>query len=257
MKYKIIISKKDIASLSIYEALKKINFLENVHVIQERTINAEHIDKKYPADFIIFPTKHQSTSLKKTLSVHNPGNWGKAEFGGEDFTLPPSNPIILKNALLELKKLNNLDYEVSGEVTHHGPNLSTPSLFIEIGSSLLQWKDEKAALIIAETIKSIIKNSHPTNYKIAIGIGGGHYMPSFNKVIEKTNISLSFICPKHNLENLNDIILKQAIEKTTGYVDFLLVDWKGVGPYKEKVKELAKKVNLELKRTDQVLKEFL
>ena len=255
MEYKIIISKKDLASLTIYEALKKINFTENVHVIQERTIYTEDIDKKYPADFIIFPTKHQSESLKKTLSVHNPGNWGKAELGGKDSTLPPSNSIILKNALLELKKLNNLDYEVSGEVTHHGPNLSTPSLFIEIGSSPLQWKDEEAALIIAKTIKSIIKNPHPTNYQTAIGIGGGHYMPSFNKIIERTNISLSFICPKHNLESLNENILKQAIEKTKSYVDFLLVDWKGVGEHKEKIKKLAEKINLPLKRVDQVLKE--
>src|SRR3989338_7961052 len=214
MEYKIIISKKDLASLTIYEALKKINFTENVHVIQERTIYTEDIDKKYPADFII-----------------------------------------LKNALLELKKLNNLDYEVSGEVTHHGPNLSTPSLFIEIGSSPLQWKDEEAALIIAKTIKSIIKNPHPTNYQTAIGIGGGHYMPSFNKIIERTNISLSFICPKHNLESLNENILKQAIEKTKGYVDFLLVDWKGIGEHKEKIKKLAEKINLPLKRVDQVLKE--
>ena len=69
-----------------------------------------------------------------------------------------------------------------------------------------------------------------------------------------TNISLSFICPKHNLESLNENILKQAIEKTKGYVDFLLVDWKGVGEHKEKIKKLAEKINLPLKRVDQVLK---
>ena len=30
------------------------------------------------------------------------------------------------------KELNNLDYEVTGEATHHGPDIATPSLFIEI-----------------------------------------------------------------------------------------------------------------------------
>ena len=254
MKYSIIISKKDIAALTIYEALKKINFLENVHVIQEKHVDSNYIDQKYPADFIIFPTKHKSDSLKKNLCVHNPGNWGKADLGGKDATLPPSNASILKNTLLKLKELNNLDYEVTGESTHHGPDIATPSLFIEIGSSTLQWKDEEAALIIAKTIESIIKNPQKT-YKTAIGIGGGHYLPSFNKILERTDIALSYICPKYALEDLNEKVLSQAIDNTVGKVEFLLVEWKGLGEHKEKIKELAEKVNLPLKRVDQILKD--
>ncbi len=255
MNYKIIISKKDLASLNIYESLKKLNFIENVHIIQERSVDADNINKRFPADFIIFPTRHQSDSLKKTLTVHNPGNWEKADLGGKDFTLPPSNAVILKNALLQLKKINNLDYEVSGEATHHGPLLDMPSLFIEIGSNKLQWKDKQAADVIAKTIISIVKNTHPTDYKTAIAIGGGNYMPSFNKIIERTNIALAYVCPKHNLENLNELTLQQSIEKSSTIVDFILVDWKGLGQYKDKVIKLLEETNLPIKRVDKVLKE--
>lgn len=253
MIYRIIISKKDLASLAIYDALNKLGFKENIHVIQERSIEADDIDKKFPADFIIFASKHKADSLKKTLTVHNPGNWSKAELGGRSFNLPPSTAYVLKNAYLELKKLNNLNYEVSGEATHHGPSLSTPSLFIEIGSTQLEWKDENAAMVVAKTIVNLVKNPMPTNYKTAIGIGGNHYMPSFNKILERTNIALSYVCPKYQLEHLNENTLQQAIKNATGFVDFILLDWKGLGQYKDKVKKLAEETNLPIKKVNEVL----
>ena len=251
MKYAIIISKKDPASLSIYDELKNLN-VKDITVIQERSIHAENIDQKIIADFFIFATKHKASSLKKTLTVHNPGNWSKAEIGGRDFTLPPSNASVLKTAFLELKKLNNLNFETSGEVTHHGPFLNKPSLFIEIGSSKLQWKEKPPAKIIAQTIANLIKIKIK-DYKTAIGIGGGHYMPSFNKILERTNIGLSYVCPKHQLENLNEDTLQQAIKNSKP--DYIILEWKGLGSYKEKVKNLVENLNIPILRIEKVLKD--
>ncbi|MAH43721.1 D-tyrosyl-tRNA(Tyr) deacylase [archaeon] len=250
MEYEVIISKKDPASMNIGNALKELDYHGKLHVIQERSIYSKDLD--HEENFLIFATKHESTSLKKTLTVHNPGNWGKADLGGKDFNLPPSTASILKQAFLELKTNNNLDYETSGEATHHGPELNTPSLFIEIGSSNLQWKDPKAAEVIAKSIISLTSKKIP-KYKTAIGIGGGHYMPSFNKVLERTNIALSYICPKHNLELLNEDLLQQAIKNTTEKVDFILLDWKGLGLEKEKIKKLTENLNLPVKRSQNVL----
>jgi len=237
--------------MNIYERLKELNFNEkNIHVIEERSIEADNINLK--TDFVIFATKHKSESQKKTLTVHNPGNWGKAELGGKDFSLPKSNPIVLKNAFLELKKLNNLDYETSGEVTHHGPCISLPSLFIEIGSSENEWEDKEAAKIIAQAIVNLTKKKNNENYKVAIGLGGGHYMPSFNKILERTDIAFSYICPKHNLENLNKDLIEQAVNNSAKKVDFFLLDWKGLGQYKQKVKSLLEEFNIEIKRNDKI-----
>lgn len=251
MKFKVIISKKDPASMNIYKKLREKNF-EDIYVTQERSINADNIHQKINADFVIFATKHKSTSLKKTLSVHNPGNWGKAEVGGKDFTLPKSNGNVLKNAYLELKKLNKLDYEVSGEVTHHGPFLHLPSLFIEIGSSKIQWKDEDAAEVIADVIINIVNKNHDENYKNAIGIGGTHYMPGFNKVLERTDIALPYICPKYQLDNLNLETLKQAIENSVNKIDFFLLEWKGLSSYKEKVTDLLSNFDIEVKKVKDI-----
>lgn len=253
MKYKVIISKKDQASLNIYNQLTKLNFKE-FNIIQENSVYVEDIDKKIDADFFIFATKHKSDSLKKTLTVHNPGNWGKAELGGKDFTLPLSKASILKEAFLELKKLNNLDYEVSAEVTHHGPFLNKPSLFIEIGSSKIQWKDEKAAEIIAKTILNLVSRNNIKKYKTAIAFGSTHYMPSFNKILERTDIALAYVCPKYQLQNLNKNLIQQSINNSIEKPDFFLLDWKGLGEYKEKVKKLLAEFNLPIKRTKEVLK---
>jgi D-aminoacyl-tRNA deacylase len=251
MKFTIIISKKDTASLNIYEELKKLK-VPNIKVIQCHSIDSDYLDKDLNTDFIIFASKHSSKSLKKTLTVHSIGNFGKAIAGGEDNKLPPTSAAVQKELFLELKKRNNLDYEVSGEATHHGPYLETPSIFIEIGSSQLQWKDKEAANVIAKTIKSIIKK-HIPKYKTAIGLGGGHYLPSFNKVLERTNISLSFICPKHNLQSLTEDLLHQAISQTKESIDFILLDWKGLGQEKDKTNKLLKNIDIPVKRVKEIL----
>ena len=54
------------------------------------------------------------------------------------------------------------------------------------------------------------------------------------------------------LENLSEDLIKQAVDKTKEKVDFILLDWKGLGKEKQRITEMLK--NLEVKRTDQVLK---
>ena len=87
--------------------------------------------------------------------------------------------------------------------------------------------------------------------KIGIGIGGNHYCANFNKLLHE-DIALSHICPKHNLEHLNITTLKQAIERTKEKVDYIILDWKGLGPHKEKIKELTSNLNIEIKRTKEL-----
>ena len=54
----------------------------------------------------------------------------------------------MKSILMEMKRLaeqKGLKYDVTLEVTHHGPTeLSVPSLYAEIGSTEIQWKDPEA-----------------------------------------------------------------------------------------------------------------
>ena len=253
MKKVIIISKKDPASLNIKEELDKINI--KTQVIEQEPIYAESIDKKIDADFFIFATKHRSEKGVNSLSVHTPGNWNKADLGGKEKTLCTSSALLQKIAFLKLSELaKNTNYEVTLECTHHGPFLEKPCMFIEIGSSLGQWKDKNAAQIIAKTIQHLLKDNHQIKkQEIAIGLGGPHYSNTFNKILLRTNIATSHICPKHMLPYLTEEILIEAIEKTQEKVDFILSDWKGLGTEKIRIINLLKELNLDYKKSKELL----
>lgn len=164
-------------------------------------------------DVVIFASKHRSESGLSTLTVHPIGNFSKAELGGRDRALVPSHPGMMTEALRILKvkaKDAHLEYRVSLEATHHGPYLETPTFFIEIGSLEPQWRDEKAAELIAETILE----TRTTDYPVAVGIGGGHYAPRITDVALARRISFGHIIPSYAIEKVDDEILEMTIKRT-------------------------------------------
>ena len=249
MKTAVIISKKDQAGINIYEFLKD---LENVYLVEEESIYCDDIDKKIKADNFIFATKHQSVSGKPCLLVHIPGNWDKAELGGRNRTLCRSSGY-LKDAFLLLKRLNkDKKYEVSVEAVHHGPFLEKPVMFIELGSSKEEWDDKDAAKIIANVIKEVLKKS-VKRYKTVIVLGGGHYNVVSNKILERTEYDISYICPKHYLEVLDEEMLKQVLEKSHNKVEMFVLDYKGLGNSKKKVIDLLNKMKLKYVKSSEIL----
>lgn len=79
----IIASKKDKAGINITTALSQYGkydfYLVDDEIIYDENYDLEKINQY---DFVIFASKHQSKKGGKTLSIHAPGNWGEAEFGG-------------------------------------------------------------------------------------------------------------------------------------------------------------------------------
>lgn len=211
-------------------------------VLDTRPIFADAVFKEIHADLYIFVTKHSSTAGVPSLTVHPTGNWFANDLGGEKQTLSVAPALFLAEGLLKLEAINareKLQLEVVQECTHHGPTFPKPVLFIEIGSSLEQWKVEHYGKVLAECIFSLI-SSHPeniTNKKIALGIGGTHYTPNFKKLILRENYAFGHICPKYQLEHLTLEMMQQAIDKIVPAVEEIVVDWKGVSVYKEKLKE--------------------
>ncbi|MBI2652023.1 hypothetical protein HYX00_01040 [Candidatus Woesearchaeota archaeon] len=226
-----------------------------LYLTNQDLIFSENIDKKISADFFIFASKHRSKENTPSFAVHPIGNWHKADFGGEERELCMSSAILLKNLFIELNKnAKDTNYEITLEATHHGPYVEKPAVFVEIGSTEKEWNDKLNGEIIAKTIMNAI-NNEDKNYKIAIGVGGPHYCSNFNKIVLRTDIAISHICPKYHLENLNQELIKQAIEKTVEKVDFVILDWKGLGTEKQRIVDILKNLNLEFKRTDQILKD--
>lgn len=272
MKIAIIVSKKDPAGMNILEQLrlsypfKATNFkFENepiyeldsqiksidvkLYITETDSVHCENIDKSIDADLFIFATKHQSKTKIPSLSAHTTGNWGKAEFGGKDRQLCVAPANYIKEAIIKLEELNKIKYEVVQECTHHGPFLEKPIMFIEIGSAEEQWKNKEAGKIIAETIHSLVTREIP-DHRTAFGIGGLHTTPNFKKIILNTGTALGHVCPKYNLENLDDEMLHQALTRSTRPADIVILDWKGLKEHKQRIKELLEKNKIDYTRTD-------
>ncbi len=234
------------------DEIKNINI--RLYLANNDLIFSENIDRSIGADILVFASKHRSRENMPSFTVHPIGNWHKADFGGREKTLCLSSATLLKNLFIEMNNNSkNSDFVITLEATHHGPCTERPSIFIEIGSTEKEWNGKENGKIIAKTIIDSLKNQN-NKYKIAFGIGGRHYCTNFNKIMLRTDIAVSHICPKHMLENLDEELIQEAIRKTAEKVDFILLDWKGLGTEKQRIVEILKKLNVEFRRTEQVLK---
>jgi D-aminoacyl-tRNA deacylase len=251
-----------------------------LYTLSSDLIDAEEIDKSIEADLFVFISRHQSKEERKSLTAHIPGNFGKADFGGKEKTLCYAPATLLKNIFIELSKnAENSGYEASLEVTHHGPYLERPALFIEIGTTEKEWEDKEAGKIIAETLVSTIKkynnNVFPNNkktgnkdhdssikiegdkknfydntYESVFVIGGSHYNYIANKVMLNSDYAAGHVCAKYNLENLDLELIRQAMEKTVPKAKFVLLDWKGMGKEKQNILKLLNNSKIVYKRSD-------
>ena len=262
-KYLVVASKKDKAGINITTHLsqfsrEKFNFyLVDDEIIYTENLNLEKINRY---DFIIFASKHESAKKEKTLSVHAPGNWRSAELGGERGKVCRVSALFNKKIFEILNrnvKSSGLEkYKVTLEATHHGPLIQKPCLFIEIGSTPIEWEDRRAGFIIAKTIFEAIRDFKPNPYnEVAIGIGGPHYCPNFNKIQLNSNVAISHIIPKYAFP-LTEEILQEAINKTEEEVDFVLLDWKGLGnaEQRKQLLDLLEKNYISYKKTKQIEK---
>ena len=265
--YLIIASKSDKAGHNIVTELfqyidefksKNIDF----HLIEGSILNERNLDNhkisKY--DFIIFASKHKSEKAEKTLSIHAPGNFRQVWGGGEAGKLSVSSALFNKHLFEVLNenvaKHELKNYNVTLEVTHHGPLINKPCVFIEIGSTEAEWRDRRAGFVIARTIKDAIETFKPNKYReVAIGIGGPHYAPSFNKIQLNSNIALSHIIPSY-MQPIEENMIKESIEKTFEEVDFAIIDWKGLGKseQRDKVIEILEKNYIQWKKTSNIRK---
>ena len=260
-KFSIVYSERDPAGMNIAEELKKIRKELNLLKVEKEIIYAENIDKHEKikdSDFIIFASKHQSKKNIKSLSIHSPGNWGKAEFGGRVGKVCPASCFLnkLMFKILNEKANGKRDYEITLEVTHHGPYIEKPCLFIEIGSSEKEWEDKKLARIIAETIIETIERFGVLKEKWipSIGIGSNHYCPNFNKIQASSNYALSHIIPNYVFPITAEMV-REGIEKTKEKIEVAILDWKGMKSQerKEAIK-ILENFNIKYLRTDNMKK---
>ncbi len=191
--------------------------INDIHLHREyldRDIERE-TGKRY--DCLIFASRHKSESGLRTLTVHALGNYGSADYGGQPGMLVPTDPRLMTNALLLLRRYGaGLGFGISFETTHHGPYLETPTLFIEIGSGPDAWPEPEPARAIARVILELDKETITDNDAIGIGFGGGHYAPRHTDVVQRMRISMGHMAPDHAMEHVDAAMLDNMLEKTPG-----------------------------------------
>ncbi len=121
--------------------------------------------------------------------------------GGGRRKLVKATPHTMTATLRSIKELNdNSEYGVSFEVTHHGPYVETPTMYMEIGSDETRWTDTHAADILVNAFLQ----RNDDNYVVAVGIGGGHYAPRFSEAAFTHKIDFGHMIPTYQLDDATD-----------------------------------------------------
>ncbi|MFX0169996.1 MAG: D-aminoacyl-tRNA deacylase [Candidatus Hodarchaeota archaeon] len=226
--------------------------------LQQDSVHAENLDENFTADLFIFASRHKSAAFRPALLTHVPGNWGNADLGGKASTLCYAPPIALKVALQVLNsekaQFGLSEWACGLEVTHHGPFVeSTPTLFIEIGSTEQEWQHVPAAKLVARCILSVAQRFQES-YPVVLGIGGPHYCPAFTRLCLESSYAIGHIIPKYYLDELAENLLQQAITRSSPPPIFAALDWKGMkGDQRKRVISLLDSLELEVKRVNSLL----
>ena len=269
----IVHSTKDIAGVNIATSIhRKLHFVETgktyqenpvykaeisgkqiIHVtLKEEAVAAQNLSGAFPdSQLIVFISRHSSQSGKPTLSVHAPGNLGTAELGGLPRQVSKASACSMQIALKSLsrqKTERNLNYEVSYECTHHGPSLSIPTMFVELGSSEEQWKDEVASEVVGNAALEAISRFDKSGEAV-LGIGGTHYNQKFTQMALTDKTAFGHMIPKHALPTVDQKIIQHCIERTQEKVVTAILDWKGIkSEDKHKLLVLLQNIGLKIKK---------
>lgn len=199
--------------------------------LNQEAVTAQYLPEHFPdLELAVFISRHSSQSGKPTLSVHVSGNFADAGLGG----LPKCVSIAPANAMhTALKKLYELrmqfglgDFSVSYEATHHGPSLDVPCMFVELGSSEVQWRNELGAKAVAMVALSAFDAMQTV--PVVLGIGGTHYNQKFTELALSDKAAFSHMIPKYAVPQVDSDMLLQCVNKTHGKVSHAILDWKGI-----------------------------
>ena len=188
----------------------KDSYLANGETVMMTTpdlhIHIEDVDERVAdaglaVNEVIFMSRHSATSGEAALTVHPIGNFHENKFGGRERKLVKANPPLMSDALRRIARYNDLEgFRVCFEVTHHGPWLEKPTFFIEIGSDMRNWGNERAADILTD----VLLDMEPNDYDTAVGVGGGHYAPRFTEVALSFKINFGHMLPNYQIEGNSD-----------------------------------------------------
>jgi D-tyrosyl-tRNA(Tyr) deacylase len=177
------------------------------------------LDAKLPSSWraagvkVVFPSVHRSEQGHDALTVHPLGNLGgSAEVGGQPRTLVPSDPRRMTDALRRLAEgASAVGRPATYEATHHGPLLTVPAFFLEVGGGDPDHPPEIALDLLARVVREIVPD--PTDH-VVLGVGGGHYAPHFTDLALRRSLAFGHLLPRHALDELTTETAADARART-------------------------------------------
>ena len=196
--------------------------IENLHIHADGvdTIHEENTDCQL--DEVLILSRHVSATNTPALTLHAIGIPGetphgeKGQAGGTKGTVVPPSPrfaSLFRGMLVEGRARGlEKEYDLTLETTHHGPVLSIPTLYIEIGSTESQWNSKEAGDAWASVISDNLglDGSEPVSWEeggdVMIGLGGGHYAPRHKAVLSESELWVGHLLANYALpfENAED-----------------------------------------------------
>ena len=204
--------------------------INDIHHIFADDIDITHEEiKNVQVDEVLVLSKHASKSEIPALAIHFVGLPGqqplgeKGHYGGYKGHVVPPSPRLgtLFRTLCNISSEKGLDseFDVTIESTHHGPSLTKPTAYLEIGSTHSQWIRKDAAYVWALTIVRCLglDGEKPLGVwegtgSVMLGLGGGHYAPRHQSIISQTEIWVGHILANYS-------IIFDFKEKNTGISD--------------------------------------
>jgi D-aminoacyl-tRNA deacylase len=237
----IVVSGGDVASTNQAEAMRSFggwmsgpevesmptysNKFARMWVFPEGVLREDHVDLRWyeatgeRVSEVIFPSRHVAESGRACLTLHPIGVMqldpaSVPPFGGKAGDAPPPSPrlgpwwrsLLLRSSQEDLGEA----FDISLEVTHHGPWLEAPCLFIEVGSTSATWGHIGAARLLARLMHEGLGldgsgglgrwNEHTNaGEPVLITLGGGHYAPRGNLTASEPGIWLGHMLATYAL----------------------------------------------------------
>jgi D-aminoacyl-tRNA deacylase len=174
----------------------------------------------WPIMDVWFLSKHAAKSGHPSLTVHPIGNHAQADFGGKPKSLSPASPRDMGALLRRLRHhaaAKGLPHSVTYESTHHGPTMSVPTLFVEIGSDDAWYRDLGSARVLAAAIDDVLAGEGRSKGPVLVGVGGGHYVPRHTDLGAAGKADFGHFLPSHFVDEAGPSDrLRRAIEATPG-----------------------------------------
>ncbi|MDI1495175.1 MAG: D-aminoacyl-tRNA deacylase [Cenarchaeum symbiont of Oopsacas minuta] len=219
--------------------------LYDLLIIDTPSISADWLAEKKGYDACVFLSKHAAESGRLALTCHSTGNFDKALYGGNERQVAvPYYGFQKKYMQILWNKRDQFNkFHITVEATHHGPTaLEIPSIFVEVGTTSLQWNDQHLCARVADVVREAYNTHHVAPY--AICFGGTHYPEKFTKMLLEGEYALGTMVPKHALEHIDEEMFLHILERNPG-VKVALVDSAGLGKFKAGIVSMIEKFGLE------------